>query len=75
VTTPAPDASEVPRSGEQCPNCPHPLEAHDPIARRYCAATTAGEASDRGCVCGTVKDHQGPQGPRGHKSHQSQPSY
>jgi hypothetical protein len=65
----APDAAGVPRSGEQCPNCPHPLVAHDIIARRYCAATTAGEAVNRGCVCGSVQDHQSPGGPHGHKSH------
>jgi hypothetical protein len=35
---------------ERCPNCPHPLSAHDPIGLRFCRATAAG-SSDRGCVC------------------------
>jgi hypothetical protein len=33
-----------------CPACPHPLDQHDPIGARYCAATTA-EDVGRGCVC------------------------
>lgn len=55
MTAPAP---EVRQSGTQCPNCPHALADHDAIARRYCAATAAGQAADRGCVCGTVADHK-----------------
>jgi hypothetical protein len=33
-----------------CAACPHSVESHDVIARRFCAATLAG-ASHRGCVC------------------------
>lgn len=33
-----------------CVACAHPLEAHDQIGLRFCAATTA-SAIDRGCVC------------------------
>lgn len=33
-----------------CPVCPHPTNAHDPIARRFCSATRAGALS-RGCQC------------------------
>ncbi|MEV7098606.1 RGCVC family protein [Amycolatopsis sp. NPDC051045] len=33
-----------------CAVCPHPVESHDMIARRFCTATQAG-TSDRGCVC------------------------
>ncbi|UOZ08596.1 RGCVC family protein [Amycolatopsis sp. WQ 127309] len=58
MTAPAPDALETSATGPQCPNCPHPLDAHDAIARRYCAATAAGQGVDRGCVCGTAQDHQ-----------------
>jgi hypothetical protein len=58
MTAPAPDAPEVQHAEAQCPNCPHPLDAHDAIARRYCAATAAGQGSDRGCVCGTAADHK-----------------
>jgi len=33
-----------------CAVCPHSVESHDMIARRFCTATQAG-ALDRGCVC------------------------
>lgn len=33
-----------------CPACPHPANAHDPIARRFCSATEAGRLT-RGCQC------------------------
>jgi hypothetical protein len=33
-----------------CDMCSHPLEAHDSIATRYCAAS-ASSALSRGCVC------------------------
>jgi hypothetical protein len=33
-----------------CAACPHPVESHDMIARRFCTATQAG-AFNRGCVC------------------------
>nr|WP_217709652.1 RGCVC family protein [Amycolatopsis sp. Hca4] len=53
MTTPPPATPAEPRSGTQCPSCPHPLGTHDAIARRYCAATATGQATDRGCVCST----------------------
>jgi hypothetical protein len=34
----------------RCAACTHPLEAHDVIAVRFCAATTA-RALPRGCAC------------------------
>jgi hypothetical protein len=34
-----------------CPACPHPLAEHDPIGARFCRATAAAGATDRGCVC------------------------
>jgi hypothetical protein len=34
----------------RCGRCRHPLEAHDAIAIRYCAAS-ASSALARGCVC------------------------
>ncbi|WP_410606461.1 RGCVC family protein [Amycolatopsis sp. lyj-109] len=33
-----------------CAVCPHSVESHDTIARRFCTATQAG-AFNRGCVC------------------------
>jgi hypothetical protein len=36
----------------RCAACPHPRAAHDPIAARFCAATTSGDHS-RGCACGS----------------------
>ncbi|WP_410637350.1 RGCVC family protein [Amycolatopsis sp. lyj-346] len=54
MTSPLPDTAETARNGTQCPSCPHPLGTHDTIARRYCAATTAGTTTERGCVCGAV---------------------
>jgi hypothetical protein len=33
-----------------CAVCPHPVESHDVIARRFCTATQAG-MFNRGCVC------------------------
>lgn len=33
-----------------CAACPHPRDSHDPIALRFCNATTAG-TTNRGCVC------------------------
>jgi hypothetical protein len=44
----------MPASGDRadglCAACPHPLDAHDVIGLRYCAATAVG-TSTRGCVC------------------------
>jgi hypothetical protein len=34
----------------RCPSCVHPLDAHDVIATRFCAATTT-RALARGCAC------------------------
>jgi hypothetical protein len=34
----------------QCSVCVHPRDAHDAIAMRFCAATTA-HALARGCAC------------------------
>ena len=51
MTAPAADATDTSRAGTQCPNCPHPLDTHDAIARRYCAATATSAQPDRGCVC------------------------
>ncbi|WIX81139.1 RGCVC family protein [Amycolatopsis carbonis] len=45
------------RPETSCPSCPHPLEEHDVIARRYCAATAVGN-TERGCVCGAAKKAQ-----------------
>ncbi|MGK4598175.1 RGCVC family protein [Amycolatopsis sp. w19] len=41
-----------PAADDRCPVCPHPLSAHDTIARRFCTATAAGHFS-RGCTCAT----------------------
>lgn len=41
-----PDATALPR----CRVCAHDEAAHDRIATRFCAATTAG-GLDRGCAC------------------------
>lgn len=38
-------------SGAQCAVCPHPWSAHDRIGVRFCTATRASGATDRGCVC------------------------
>ena len=35
---------------ETCDVCDHQQTEHDPIARRYCAATLA-NALTRGCIC------------------------
>ena len=47
-TTPPAVASAA--TDEACDMCAHPLSAHDPIARRYCVATSA-NALTRGCIC------------------------
>ncbi|MDQ3577917.1 MAG: RGCVC family protein [Actinomycetota bacterium] len=36
-----------------CPVCPHPLDGHDRVSARYCAATAV-IADDRGCLCPTL---------------------
>jgi hypothetical protein len=40
---------QPPRSSAICP-CGHPDERHDPVAARYCRATTSSQL-DRGCIC------------------------
>ncbi|HEY2060693.1 MAG TPA: RGCVC family protein [Amycolatopsis sp.] len=53
---PAEPLSETPvepLAENACPSCPHPLDSHDVIARRFCTATSAGHL-DRGCVCGAA---------------------
>ncbi|MFC5055656.1 RGCVC family protein [Saccharothrix xinjiangensis] len=44
----APDTAR--RAEQSCPACPHPADTHDSLARRFCAATLAGELR-RGCLC------------------------
>ncbi len=46
ITTTGPEVTTV----ATCDMCVHPLDDHDRVARRYCAATSA-NAMDRGCVC------------------------
>jgi hypothetical protein len=36
--------------GVMCAVCPHPMDDHDLIGVRYCAATAA-RSTSRGCVC------------------------
>jgi hypothetical protein len=38
------------QSAPICSTCPHPVDTHDPIAARYCAATL-NAAVTRGCIC------------------------
>lgn len=45
------------RAEELCV-CGHPIEQHDTIAARYCAATISGDLV-RGCVCAAVPDSPG----------------
>ncbi|ROP35100.1 RGCVC family protein [Saccharothrix texasensis] len=44
----APDSAE--RAEPSCPACPHPADAHDALAQRFCAATRAA-GLHRGCLC------------------------
>ncbi|MEU4746175.1 RGCVC family protein [Actinosynnema sp. NPDC023658] len=44
----APDSAV--QAEPSCPACPHPADAHDPLARRFCAATRTG-GLHRGCLC------------------------
>ncbi|MEU4769415.1 RGCVC family protein [Actinosynnema sp. NPDC023794] len=49
----APLAPDAARQAEgSCPACPHPADAHDALAQRFCAATRAGDLH-RGCLCST----------------------
>ncbi|PWW66502.1 hypothetical protein DFQ13_10118 [Actinokineospora spheciospongiae] len=43
-----PDAGD--HAEETCTACPHPLDAHDPIALRFCRAGAAGGPA-RKCLC------------------------
>ena len=47
---PTPLAAATVPDPDTCSTCPHPLEQHDAIALRYCAATMAA-ALGRGCIC------------------------
>ena len=47
-TTPDTDATDT--AAADCPVCPHPVDTHDEIGARFCAATAAGKF-ERGCVC------------------------
>lgn len=57
--TTTPENHDVPAAAttddpeETCTACGHPRAAHDPIATRFCTATTASYFS-RGCVCTTT---------------------
>ncbi|MFE9749034.1 RGCVC family protein [Saccharothrix saharensis] len=46
----APDAAR--RAEGSCSECRHPVNAHDALAQRFCAATRAGDLH-RGCLCST----------------------
>ncbi|HEY0400480.1 MAG: hypothetical protein JWQ37_1061 [Blastococcus sp.] len=51
-TLPAPDVdTDAPVVAGACAVCPHPLAAHDAISLRFCRATEASAATNRGCVC------------------------
>jgi hypothetical protein len=47
---PAAGAAPSPAAEPGCAACPHPMDAHDAVGRRFCQATVA-SALDRGCVC------------------------
>ncbi|AXB48168.1 RGCVC family protein [Amycolatopsis albispora] len=49
MNLPMADAVEV-QPSNACPACAHPLDAHDPLGNRFCAATVA-SGHDRGCIC------------------------
>ncbi|WP_199439312.1 RGCVC family protein [Umezawaea beigongshangensis] len=44
------DLAPPTRSSGECPACPHPLDDHDDLGRRFCAATTS-SALSRACIC------------------------
>lgn len=44
----APDSAR--RTEPSCTACPHPADAHDALARRFCSATRTGDLR-RGCLC------------------------
>ncbi|MGM1062244.1 RGCVC family protein [Saccharothrix sp. Mg75] len=44
------DDLSTPGTPVPCSACHHPVDAHDPLARRFCSATEAGGLS-RGCLC------------------------
>jgi hypothetical protein len=41
----------APVAADACAVCPHPIAAHDAISLRFCRATEASAATNRGCVC------------------------
>jgi hypothetical protein len=43
--------TDQPVESDACAVCPHPLAAHDAISLRFCRATEAQGAANRGCVC------------------------
>lgn len=45
-----PEAKADGQSEPTCAACSHPWDAHDPIAKRFCAATKAG-GTLRKCLC------------------------
>ena len=49
-------AEPVGAAGPGCEACSHPRTLHDPIALRYCAATTSGTLTRR-CVCSASAAH------------------
>jgi hypothetical protein len=54
VSTPTVTTSTSNRTtsaADLCDACAHDADGHDPIARRFCAATVAGALS-RTCICG-----------------------
>jgi hypothetical protein len=44
------ELAQRPDAGVACDVCSHPIEKHDPIALRYCAATQQ-NALSRACIC------------------------
>ncbi|MBN1092877.1 RGCVC family protein [Blastococcus sp. TML/M2B] len=52
MTAPASTAPRPTAPAPGCAACPHPVGNHDPVALRWCRATT-GSALDRTCVCPT----------------------
>ena len=48
VSPVVPDPAAVAEAS--CAACPHPAAGHDPIGRRFCAATLQASL-DRGCIC------------------------
>jgi hypothetical protein len=47
----APVVQSVPSA--ECDVCPHPIDQHDAIGRRFCRATFE-QAFTRNCICGSA---------------------